>query len=143
MSHQHHAPDFYTALHFTAGDIGKIYLFRNRFDSKLYSFELLDCVSMSLKDLNEQLLDVYHIRPEVAVEQIWCRIKPDFDRDKLVVGFDEQYGDIYTEEAEGPVAFGLQMKPEREIGDNAFTCSTLKPKLDDKVEWKLEVFRDA
>ena len=35
------------------------------------------------------------------------------------------------------------MKPEREIGDNAFTCSTLKPKLDDKVEWKLEVFRDA
>ena len=80
MSHQHHAPDYYTALHFTAGDIGKIYLFRNRFDSKLYSFELLDCVSMSLKEINEQLLDVYHIRPEVAVEQIWCRIKPDFDR---------------------------------------------------------------
>ena len=143
MSHQHHAPDYYTALHFTAEDIGKIYLFRNRFDSKLYSFELLDCVSMSLKDLNEQLLDVYHIRPEVAVEQIWCRIKPDFDRDKLVVGFDEQYGDIYTEDADGPVAFGLQMKPEREVGDNAFTCSTLKPTLDDKVEWKLEVFRDA
>ena len=94
-------------------------------------------------DLNEQLLDVYHIRPEVAVEQIWCRIKPDFDRDKLVVGFDEQYGDIYTEDANGPVAFGLQMKPEREVGDNAFTCSTLKPTLDDKVEWKLEVFRDA
>ena len=143
MSHQHHAPDFYTALRFTAEDIGKIYMFRNRYDQKLYTFELLDCVSMPLRAINDQLFDVYHIRPDVAVEQIWCRIKPNFDRDRMVVGFDEQYGEIYTEEAEGPVAFGLQMKPEREIGENAFTCSTLKPRLDDAVEWKLEVFRDA
>ena len=135
--------DYYTAVRFTTDDIGKTYMFRDRFDGRLYTFELLDCVSKPLREINEQFLDGYHIRPEVAVEQIWCRIKPDFDRDRLVVGFDEQYGDIYTEDANGPVAFGLQMKPEREIGANAFTCSTLKPKLDDKVEWKLEVFRDA
>ena len=144
MSHQHHhAPDFYTALRFTAEDIGRIFLFRDRFDGKRYSFELLDCVSKPLRDIIEQLFDVYHIRPEAAVEQIWCRIKPDFDRERLVVGFDEQYGDIYTEEADGPVAFGLQMKPEREVGGGAFTCSTLKPSLEGQVEWKLEVFRDA
>ena len=65
MSHQHHAPDYYTALHFTAEDIGKIYLFRNRFDSKLYSFELLDCVSMSLKEINEQLHQA-RLRPRKA-----------------------------------------------------------------------------
>lgn len=135
--------DYYTAVRFTTDDIGKTYMFRDRFDGRLYTFELLDCVSKPLREINEQFLDVYHIRPEVAVEQIWCRIKPDFDRDRLVVGFDEQYSGIYTEEAEGPVAFGLQMDPEREIGKNAFTCSTLKPKLSDKVEWKLEVFRNA
>ena len=141
MSHQHHAPDFYTALRFTAEDIGKIYMFRNRYDQKLYTFELLDCVSMPLRAINDQLFDVYHIRPDVAVEQIWCRIKPDFDRESMVVGFDECYGDIYTEEADGPLAIGLQIKPEKEIGANAFTASALKASMGTEVSWKVEIFR--
>ena len=131
---------YYAAVRFTRGDVGKTYVFRDRYDGRLYSFELLDCVSMPLRELNEQFPELYHIKPEVVVEQIWCRIKPDFDRDRLVVGFEEEYGEIYTDDANGPLAFGLQMDPDREIGKNAFTCSTLKPSVDDAVEWKLEVW---
>ena len=134
MGHKHHLPDYVTAFRFTSGAVGQFFIFRNPYDNKTYSFELIDCVSMPIAEVDEQLITEFHLKPGVAVEQIWCRIK-------MVVGFDECYSDIYTEEAEGPLAIGLQIKPEKEIGANAFTASALKAGMDAEVSWKLEIFR--
>ena len=104
MGHKHkhsHAPDFYTAARFTSDDLGKLFLFRDRCTGTLYTFELLDCVTKSVAELDALLIDEYNLRPDVAVEQIWCRVTPsDFDRERLILGFDESYSDIYTEDAE-------------------------------------------
>ena len=141
MGHKHHLPDYVTAFRFTSKAVGEYFIFRNPYDNQTYSFELIDCVSMPIADVDEQLIADFHLKRDVAVEQIWCRIKPDFDRESMVVGFDECYGDIYTEDADGPVAIGLQIKPKKEIGENAFTASALKANLDTEISWKVEIFR--
>ena len=144
MGHKHkhsHALDFYTAARFTSDDLGKLFLFRDRCTGTLYTFELLDCVTKSVAELDALLIDEYNLRPDVAVEQIWCRVTPsDFDRERLIIGFDESYSDIYTEEADGPVAFGLQLKPAKKLDGEVFTASTLKPDADSSVSWKIEVW---
>ena len=144
MGHKHkhsHAPDFYTAARFTADDLGRIFMFRDRYTGTLYTFELLDCVSKYVADIDAPLIGEYNLRPDVAVEQIWCRVTPaDFDRERLVIGFDESYSDIYTEEADGPVAFGLQLKPAKKLDGEVFTASTLKSDADSSVNWKIEVW---
>ena len=144
MGHKHkhsHAPAFYTAARFTAEDVGRLFLFRDRYTGALYTFELLDCVSRSVAELDALLTAEYNLRPNVAVEQIWCRVTPaDFDRERLVIGFDECFSDIYTEDADGPVAFGLQLKPSRSFDGEVFTASALKADADSSVNWKIEVW---
>ena len=146
MAHKHkhhHAPAYYTAARFTADDIGRVYIFRDRDTGTLYTFELVDCVSKPVAELDAQLIEEYNLRPDVTVEQIWCRVTPsDFDRERLVIGFVESYSDIYTEDADGPVAFGLQLKPSKKLGDGVFTASALKSDADSSVSWKVEVWND-
>lgn len=142
MTHHHHAPRYYTAVRFTAANVGEVWMFRDRYDNQVYTAELLDCVTMPVAEVDEAVIYEFHLKPDVAVEQIWLRITPEFDRDRLVVGFEETYADLYTEDAKGPVAIGLQIDPSREIGKNAFMASALKANKDAQIEWKIEVFRD-
>lgn len=137
----------YVAFRFTSNDMGKIFIFQNPYDQKNYSFELLDSVSVPLAELDEskQIIENMHYKPNVAVEQLWCRIKPSINTDLFAIGYDEVLGDLFETEEDvlngfQAMAVGIQLDSKKDYGKDVYICSAIKPDRDFEIKWKLELF---
>ena len=132
---------------FTSKDVGKIFIFKNPNDQKNYSFELLDSVSVPLSELDEsnEIIQNMHYKPNVAVEQLWCRIKPAIDTDMFAIGYDEILADLFENEEDalngfGAMSVGICLDFKKNFGKDVCICSAMKPDKDFEIEWKLELF---
>lgn len=137
----------HVVLKFTSKDTGKIFIFKNPNDKKNYSFELLDSMSVPLSELDEsnEIINKMHYRPSVAVEQLWCRIKPTIDTDMFAIGYDEILGDLYDnkrKEINGfhTLSVGIRLDSKKDFGKDVYICSAMKPDKDFEIKWKLELF---
>lgn len=145
--HKHHEQHDRVALRFTSKDTGKIHVFKNPYDHENYSFELLDALSVPVAELDPDFTVRHHLKSEVAVEQLWCRILPKCDGDCFAIGYDEVYDDLLDKTGDYDensvfmmMGLGIQLDAPRDFGENVYMCSALKPRKDFEIQWRLELF---
>lgn len=136
-------PGQFIAARFRAKDEKQFFIFRNPYDNKRYTLEILGSEStpLSLFPEGRELIETANLVPDAAAEELRYKITPPMALEKYCMEPEQNIGVYVREDDDGPTAYfvtvgaGTQTEGEREEG--VLTASTIKPDKDYDSGWQL------